>query len=101
MEELNRRRASFNILQDTSERTFSALQEFHNSPQPSNKLIDTRKNSLRVFVQQRRASIISINTDNLLEMASGPTRTGNFRSSSNDNLLMVSFELSMRSYRGL
>ena len=100
MEELNRRRASFKILQETPEGSFSVQQEFHKSPQPSNKPNDARQNSLRVAVKQRRASIISINTDNLLEVAAGPTRTGNFKSSSNDNLLMVSFELAMRSYRG-
>ena len=74
LEELNRRRASFNILQETQD--------------------NTRHNSLRVAVKQRRASVISINPDNLLEVAAGPTRTGSFRSSSNDNLLMVSSELS-------
>ena len=95
MEELNRRRASFNILQETPEGSFSANQEFHKSPQPSNKINYSRHNSLRVAVQQRRASIISISTDNILEVAAGPNGTMNFTTSSNENLLMVRFEFSI------
>jgi len=85
MEELNRRRASFNMVEDTVK---SPQGSFQKSPQPSNKLNNSRQNSLRVAVQHRRASIISINPENLLEVAPGPSRTGSFRSSSNENLLL-------------
>ena len=96
MEELNRRRASFNVSKDTLQSpqgSFSANQEYPKSPQPSNKLNNSRQNSLRVAVQQRRASIISISQENIMEVAAGPSRTGSCRSESNENLLVVSFHL--------
>jgi len=87
MEELNRRRASFIVIEDTL-KSPKPNHNFLNSPQPSIKQNGSRQNSLRVAVQHRRASIVSISPDNLLEVAAGPSRSGSFRSSSNENLLM-------------
>ena len=93
MEELNRRRASFIVIEETlksPQGSFNTNHDFLKSPQPSIKQNGSRQNSLRVAVQHRRASIISISPDNLLEVAAGPSRSGSFRSSSNENLLAVS-----------
>jgi hypothetical protein len=89
MEELNRRRASFIIIEDTlnsPQGSFQANPEYIKSPQPSTKQNGSRTDSLRVAVQHRRASIISISPDNLLE--AGQNRSTSFRSNSNENLLM-------------
>ena len=89
MEKLNRRRASF-IFQ-SPEGSINAHQDFSKSPQPSNKTNHSRQNSLRVTVQHRRASIIYISPEDMLEVANGQSRSrsGSFRSSSNENLLLV------------
>ena len=94
MEELNRRRASFIIIEDTMKSpqgSFKANHEYQNSPQPSIKQNGSRANSLRVAVQQRRASVISISHDNMLEVATNNNRRDSFRVASNGNLLMVSY----------
>ena len=93
MEELNRRRSSFIVIEETlksPQGSFNTNHDFLKSPQPSIKQNGSRQNSLRVAVQHRRASIISISQDNLLEVAAGPSRSGSFRSSSNENLLAAS-----------
>ena len=92
MEELNRRRASCIIIEDTLKSPRDSLKPSQHSPQPSIKQNGSRANSLRVAVQTRRASIISISQDNLLEVAAGHSRNDIFRDASNENLLtMVGF----------
>ena len=87
MEELYRRRGSF-IVQSPNG-SFTVDPGIATSPQPSNKTSHSRQNSLRVAVQHRRASIISINKDNLLEVGIGQSRSrsGSVRSINKDNLL--------------
>ena len=93
MEELNRRRASCIIIEDTLKSPRDSLKPSQHSPQPSIKQNGSRANSLRVAVQTRRASIISISQDNLLEVAAGHSRNDIFRDASNENLLtMVGFQ---------
>jgi len=90
MEELHRRRAS--IMVQSPNGSFTGDPEFVKSPQPSNKTNHSRQNSLRVAVQHRRASIISTNQQDLLEVGNGQarSRSGSFRSHSNENLLLPS-----------
>ena len=91
MEELNRRRASCIIVEDTLRSPRESLKPSQHSPQPSIKQNGSRANSLHVAVQNRRASIISTSQDNLLTVAAGHSR--NDRDASNENLLiMVSFQ---------
>ena len=87
MEELNKRRASFLV---------SPPDDIKNSPQPSTKGESSlsRENSLRVAVQHRRASIISMKPESRegrdrldVEVRS---RSGSFRTDSKEHLLMVS-----------
>ena len=93
MEELHRRRAS--IMVQSPNGSFAGDPEFVKSPQPSNKTNHSRQNSLRVAVQHRRASIISTTQQDLLEVGNGQarSRSGSFRSHSNENLLLVSCTL--------
>ena len=89
MEELYKRRGSF-IVQSPNG-SFTVDPGIAPSPQPSNKTSHSRQNSLRVAVQHRRASIISINKDNLLEVGIGESRSrsGSVRSVNKYNLLEV------------
>ena len=94
MEELNRRRASCVIIEDTLRSPRESLKPSQHSPQPSIKQNGSRANSLHVAVQNRRASIISTSQDNLLTVAAGHSRNDIFRDASNENLIiMVSFQL--------
>ena len=93
MEELNRRRASCIIIEDTLRSPRESLKPSQHSPQPSVKQNGSRANSLHVAVQNRRASIISTSQDNLLDVTAGHSRNDIFRDVSNENLLiMVSFQ---------
>ena len=87
MEELNKRRASFLV---------SPPDDVQNSPHPSTKEETSlsRENSLRVAVQHRRASIISMKPDSRESKdrldVEARSRSGSFRSDSREHLLMVS-----------